>query len=95
LDPSDLLKIFKSSAVDYLLVEGLHKQIEGLKSVDRVICAKTRDEASELIKIHPGKILFVTGRFASGSKAGRKISDIPILSLPRDNTKALSLIGRA
>lgn len=89
----ELLGIFRRAKVDYLLVEGLHKKFEKSKRVKRIICARTEAEAKELIKDHPGKILFLTGRFARKIDK-RKIGNFQVLSLPRDNVRAIRLIGR-
>ena len=89
----EILWIFRRSKVDYLLVEGLHQKFEKDKQVERIICAKNEAQAKDLIKIHDGNILFVTGKFANKSH-GKEIDGIPVLSLPRDNAKALRLIGR-
>lgn len=87
----EILGIFQQSKVDYLLVEGLHKKFEKVRGVKRIICARSKTEALSLAKIHTGKILFTTGKFAKGSLR-REIGSIPILSFPRDNAKALRLI---
>lgn len=89
----EVLEIFRRAKVDYLLVEGLHKKFEKVRHVERVICARTEAEATELIKAHPGKILFLAGRFAKGLDK-EKICNFPVLLLPRDDVKALQLIGR-
>lgn len=93
VSPREILRIFTEAKIDYLLVEGLHKKFEKVKRVKRVICARSEVEAIELIKAHPGKILFLTGRFAKKIDK-TKIVNFPVLSLPRDNIRAIELIGR-
>jgi molybdopterin-guanine dinucleotide biosynthesis protein MobB len=93
IDLQEILGIFRRSRVDYLLVEGLHKKFENVKGVKRIICAKSERQARDLLKINPGSILFITGRFANKLK-GSEISGVPVLRLPRDGSKALRLIGR-
>lgn len=90
---AEILSIFRRSKVDYLLVEGLHKKFENLRGVERIICAKSESQASELMKMHGGKILFCTGKFTTKSQR-REIEGVPVLSLPREARKALRLINR-
>ncbi|MGA2876111.1 MAG: molybdopterin-guanine dinucleotide biosynthesis protein MobB [Nitrososphaerales archaeon] len=89
----EILGIFTRSKVDYLLVEGLHQKFENARNVKRIICAKNEAQAKDLMKIHHGNILFVTGKFANKSR-GKEINGIPVFSLPRDGAKALHLIER-
>ena len=89
----EILEIFRRSKVDYLLVEGLHKKFENVRGVKRIVCARSQSEAADLIKIHSGKILFVTGKFAKKIH-DRKIGSVPILCLPQDNDEALRLVEK-
>ena len=87
----EILQIFRSSKVDYLLVEGLHKKFERMRGVKRIVCAKSESQAMELMKIHRGQILFCTGRFTVKSKA-KEINGVPVLRLPRDTERAIQMI---
>jgi molybdopterin-guanine dinucleotide biosynthesis adapter protein len=88
----EILEIFRGSKVDYLLVEGLHKKFERMKGVKRIVCAKSKLQAIELMKIHRGQILFCTGRFTCRSKT-KEINGIPVLRFPRDIGMAIRLIN--
>ncbi|MDG6907589.1 MAG: molybdopterin-guanine dinucleotide biosynthesis protein MobB [Nitrososphaerota archaeon] len=87
----EILEVFKRSKVDYLLVEGLHKKFEHARGIKRVICARDRSQAADLIKLHRNKIEFITGKLGNSSNL-QSFEGIPILKLPRDVRKAVQLI---
>ena len=91
ISTKEILSFFSHSKLDYLFVEGLHAKFERLHGIKRIVCARTQREATELLKLHKGGILFITGRFAEKTKR-TEINSTPILSLPRDNSRAVNLI---
>ncbi|MCL4519548.1 MAG: molybdopterin-guanine dinucleotide biosynthesis protein MobB [Thaumarchaeota archaeon] len=93
VDVKEILGVFEKAGVDYLLVEGVHKKFRVIGKARRIICARSEQEAENLITIHSDELLFVTGKFAKKSKK-REIDNLPILSLPRDGARALDLIGK-
>lgn len=88
----ELIGVFKRSKVDYLLVEGLHQKFEKVRGIKLIICAKSESQAKELLEMHKGNIVFITGKFTHKAHS-KTIGHFPVLTLPRDNSKALSLIG--
>ncbi len=86
----DLIDIFTSRHVDYLIIEGLYRKLSRRKGVTRVLCARSVEEAEELLAIHPRPVCILNRR-EGGVKS---ILGVPILALPRDMKKFMSLIGR-
>jgi molybdopterin-guanine dinucleotide biosynthesis protein MobB len=89
------LMLVRNSSPDYLFVEGFstHTLLRGV-DVMCVVCAKTEDEAVELIEKHTTRsIVCVTGVLAINSKKN-EIRGIPILTIPDDTCKLIQLISR-
>ncbi len=90
----EIIEVFKKTKVDYLLVEGLHKKFESLPTVKQIICARSERQALDLLDLHRGNVIFITGKFASKFTRAR-VKGIPVLSLPRDIEKALEMISKS
>ncbi|MDG6996065.1 MAG: molybdopterin-guanine dinucleotide biosynthesis protein B [Nitrososphaerota archaeon] len=91
MKPREILRIFEETGTDYLLIEGFNKMFARSKRINRIICASTEKEALELLSLHPGPIC-ISGRIASTSSRNRKMSGIPLISLPKDAPKVLALL---
>jgi molybdopterin-guanine dinucleotide biosynthesis protein B len=93
LSVKEILAFFSGAGVDYLFVEGLHKKFEKVRGMRRVVCARSKEEALELLGMHGQKrVSFVTGKFASKFEQN-SIRGVPVLSLPLKKNEALRLIG--
>jgi molybdopterin-guanine dinucleotide biosynthesis protein MobB len=84
----DLLRIFRRDAVDYVFVEGLYMKFSRRKGVVRILCASSKRDVAELLKLHP-KPICIVGKVADGEKYFR---GIPLFRLPEDLPLVLSLI---
>ena len=85
----ELFRIFRSRKVDYLLIEGLYRRLSRRKGVTRILCAKTIEDARELLLVHPRPKCFLN-RGAGGVSS---VEGIPLLTLPRDTSELMRLIG--
>ena len=85
----ELFRIFRSRNVDYLLIEGLYRRLSRRKGVTRILCAKTIEDARELLLVHPRPIC-ILNRGAGGESS---VEGIPLLTLPRDTSELMRLIG--
>ena len=84
-----LFRLFRSRHVDYLLIEGLYRKLSTRKGVTRILCAKTEEEARELLRMHPRPVCIINGKEVRGTMFQR----IPVLTLPKDMEKVMRLIG--
>ena len=82
-----LFHIFESRHVDYLLIEGLYRRLSRRRGVTRVLCARSMDEAAELLAIHPRPVCIVSRKAEEKTFQG-----VPVLALPRDTGRLLRLI---
>lgn len=85
----NLLRIFSSRHIDYLIIEGLYRKLSRRKGVTRILCAKTLEEAKELLSIHPRPVCILNTK--DGGETA--IEGIPVLVLPEDMKKLMDLIG--
>jgi molybdopterin-guanine dinucleotide biosynthesis protein MobB len=85
----ELLHIFRSRRVDYLLIEGLYRKLSKRPNVSRVICARSTEEASGLLAEHPKPICILHRKPQHASS----LQGVPLLHLPRDMGRLLELIG--
>jgi len=86
--------LMKKASPDYLFVEGFntHLLLRG-DNVVCIVCAKTEDEAVELIEKHaPRRIVCVTGVLANTSKK-EEVRGVPILRLPSSTSRLIQLIS--
>ncbi len=86
----DLLGIFKSRHVDYLIIEGLYRKMSSWRGVTRILCARSAEEAEELLAIHPRPVC-ILNRGGGGMKSVR---GVPVLVLPKDIKKLMGFIER-
>lgn len=84
----DLLRIFAHDGIDYVFVEGFYRKFSGRRGVTRILCAKSREDVTELLKSHP-KPACIVGKFVDDEKYLR---GVPLFRLPRDLTMVLNLI---
>lgn len=84
-----LLGIFRSQGVDYLIIEGLYRELSKRRGIMRILCARSREEAAELMKKHPRPIC-ILNRWTHGD---RHFEGVPLLQLPRDLKRLMTLIG--
>jgi molybdopterin-guanine dinucleotide biosynthesis protein MobB len=94
ISTKEIIEVFKKTKVDYLLVEGLHKKFESVPKVKQIICARSEKQVLDLLDLHGGNIIFITGKFTSRFTSAM-IKGVPVLSLPRDINKALELINKS
>ncbi len=85
----DLVGIFRKRRIDYLMVEGLYRRLSRRRGVVRVLCARTKAEALELLKVHPRPVCVIS----SGGIGGPLIEGLPLLRLPGDLDRLMELIG--
>ena len=86
-----LIGIFKSRGVDYLLIEGLYRRLSRRRGVMRILCARSNEEAEELLRIHPKPLCILNRKHPRGET----LAGIPVLSLPRDMPLLMRLMGEA
>jgi molybdopterin-guanine dinucleotide biosynthesis adapter protein len=84
----ELVRLFRSRGVDYLLVEGLYRRFSRRRGVLRILCVKNLEEAEELLKEHE-RPLCILNRKKSG---GTTFHGIPMLKLPRDMERLMAMI---
>ena len=85
----ELLRIFDSRHVDYLLIEGLYRKLSRKRKVTRILCTKSDEETAELLREHPKPICIID----AGSRRATHFRGVPLLRLPRDTGRLLRLIG--
>ena len=86
--------LMKKYSPDYLFVEGFntHPLLRG-DDVVCVVCAKTEDEAVELIEKHvPRRIVCATGVLGRTSKK-EEVRGVPVLRLPKGTSRLIQLIS--
>lgn len=86
-----LLEVFRESGVDYVLVEGFSGEFSPGSEVMRVVCARTKGDALELVRKH-GAPLCVVGKLDDAPEL-KLLGGIPVLQLPRDARKVIRLMG--
>ncbi|MEM0117677.1 MAG: molybdopterin-guanine dinucleotide biosynthesis protein MobB [Conexivisphaerales archaeon] len=84
-----LLAYFEEKGLDYLLVEGLYKELAGRKDLVTVVCAKNERELDELLSLHQDARV-ITGMFSS--KGFRDYKGIPVYDIKKDVPKIAQLI---
>jgi molybdopterin-guanine dinucleotide biosynthesis protein MobB len=85
----ELLYIFKSRHVDYLLIEGLYRKLSRRRNVVRVFCTRSLDEAADLLRKHPKPICILNVR----PHRATHFQGVLLLRLPRDIRRLRKLIG--
>lgn len=91
-DIENVLKEMRRERMDYVLIEGFFTDLSKRRDVQTVVCAKTKKDASELLKIHR-RPAFVCGRITARSSSV-VLEGVPVLRLPEETKTALKLIGR-
>lgn len=84
----ELILIFKRRGVDYLIVEGLYRKLSTRRRVVRILCARSRKNVVELLRIHPKPACIL----CSGTMDGEYFQHVPILRLPKDMKRLMKLI---
>lgn len=85
-----LIGIFRDAGIDYVLIEGYTSGFTRGSSPLRIVCARSKDDAVELMRIH-GKPLCVIGKVDDSSNLER--GGTPVLQLPKDTPKVIRLLG--
>ena len=79
---------FEKRGIDYLIVEGLYRKLAKRRDVVRVLCARSDQEAVELLRMHPRPICILNRK-----RSNRKFfQGLPLLQLPRDTKRLMDLI---
>ena len=86
-----LLDIFRESGLDYVLVEGFSGGFAPGSEVIRVVCARTKGDAVDLVRKH-GTPLCVVGKLDDAPRL-KLLGRIPVLQLPRDARNVIRLLG--
>lgn len=84
----ELIRIFKGHGVDYLIVEGLYRKLSRRRGVVRILCARSNEEASELLRVHPRPLCILN----SGTVDEAHSQGLPLLRLPKDLGRLMKLI---
>jgi len=84
-----LFSVFSSRGVDYLLIEGLYRKLSRRRGVVGILCAKTLEDARELLRIHPRPVCILN----RGVKGETRVDGVPVLTLPRAMGRLMHLIG--
>ena len=84
----ELTRIFAEDGVDYLLVEGLYRKLSRRRGVVRVLCARSKEEVRDLLKVHPRPACIL----GSGGLREKRVQGITVLKLPKDIGKLMELI---
>jgi molybdopterin-guanine dinucleotide biosynthesis protein MobB len=91
VDIDVLLADMKREGMDYVLIEGFFNDLSNRGDVATVICAKTKKEASDLLRVHR-RPAFICGRLTART-ASPALDGVRVLRLPEDTGAALKLIG--
>lgn len=87
----EIVSMFQGAKVDYLLVEGMYMKLRERKDTVRVLCARNKEEAKDLMSRHPTPACVLTGPGRGDFQ--EEFGGVPVLSVPRDTRKVLALIG--
>ncbi len=87
----EIIPIFEDAKVDYLLVEGMYDKLREREGIVRILCARSKEDAADLLDRHPAPVCVLAGPGKDGLHG--EFGGIPVLSLPRDTRRLLSLIG--
>ena len=85
----ELLRIFRSKGVDYLVIEGLYRKLSKSHDIVPILCAKSSEDAVALLGLHPRPVC-ILHRNPGGA---RYLRGVPLLRLPKDLGRLLELIG--
>ena len=86
------LRFFETAfGVDYVFVEGFHSFSKNRFKVIEVICAKNKDEALELLKIHKNSVCIVTKKNIQGLSTANRL----VFLLPKDKRELVSFISKS
>lgn len=88
-----ILKSFGENDIEYALVEGFSKEFSQKGDAVQVICARSREDALGLMRIHKKPACIIGGLDDDPDCDG--IGNAPVLRLPKDLPRLLRLIGEA
>ena len=83
-----LLGLFERRGIDYLVVEGLHSKLSRRRGVVRILCARSNEEAAELLKMHPRPICILNRK----PRKDKFFQGLPLLHLPADMKRLMNLV---
>ena len=86
----DLLPAFRDAGMDYVLVEGMYRKLRENHNVIRFLCADSEKDAINLIGQHPAPSCILGGPNLPAQI--NHVDGIPVLRLPKDLRKVLSLL---
>ncbi len=86
----EIIPIFENAKVEYLLIEGMHGEVRERPNMVRILCARDKEDAIDLLSKQPAPACVLTG---PGERDSSELGGIPVLSVPRDTRKLLALIG--
>ncbi|MDG6925766.1 MAG: molybdopterin-guanine dinucleotide biosynthesis protein B [Nitrososphaerota archaeon] len=86
----ELLPIYRGAGVDYLLIEGLYMKLRKREGLVRILCADSGKDARDLLSVHPAPVCILAKTILTETG---EFQGIPILSLPRDIKKVITMIG--
>jgi molybdopterin-guanine dinucleotide biosynthesis protein MobB len=95
-DLDGIMRIFKEDSIDYVLVEGLHREFNkrrGNGEVLHIICSATEEDLLELLKRHPQPIC-IAGVITSVGKFQNEeyLHGIPLVRFPEETSKVLRML---
>ena len=88
ISPSQLFDLFERRGVDYLIIEGLYRKLLKTPDLARILCARSNEEAAELLEMYPSPICILTRR----RRKGRTFRGVPMLHLPEDTNRMMDLL---
>jgi len=91
LEPEGYMFLLEGGPAAPREIEGFFNELSKRRDVATVVCAKTKRDAAELLRIHRRPV-FVCGRITARS-ASVELGGIRVLKLPEDTRTALKLIG--
>ncbi len=86
----ELLRVFRDGGIDCVLVEGYSGRFARSRGIVRVVCARSRRDASDLVKRH-GRPACIVGKLDDAPSA-ESLDGTPVLRLPRDLPRLLRAI---